>query len=113
MAEKTVEEKSVLLEYLGESTLLRILDFLLDNRVFDYSKKDMIEGSGVAKASFYKYWGKLEEIGAVKVTRRFGKTKLYGLNAKSPFVAKLIALEMDLIEETSPKKALVRAARRH
>ena len=102
-------EKSILLNYLGDSVLLRILDFLLENQIFDYSKSQIIGGSCVAKASFYKYWGKLEEIGAVRVTRRFGKTKLYTLNTKSPFVQRLIDLDLDLIEETSPKKVAVRA----
>ena len=106
------DEKSVLLEYLGDHPLLRILDFLLENQIYDYSKKDIIENSGVAKASFYKYWGKIEEIGAVKVTRSFGKSKLYALNEKSPFVQRLIDLELDLIEETSPKKVAARAGAR-
>jgi DNA-binding transcriptional ArsR family regulator len=103
-----MEEKSLLLEYLGDSPLLKIVDFLMDNRLFEYSKKEIIEGAGIGKATFYKYWGRLEETGIVKVTREFGKTKLFALNEESPVVRRLTELELELIEETSPKKAVAK-----
>jgi len=99
-----MKEKSVLLKYFGESPMLRIIDFLLDNRLFDYSKKQMIEGAGMGKATFYKYWEGLEKRGIVKVTRAFGKTKLYKLNEANPVVKKIMEIELALIEETAPRK---------
>ena len=96
------EEKSVLLEYLGDTPLLRIIDFLLENRLFDYSKKQIIEGTGLSKATFYKYWDRLLELGIVKVTRTFGKTKLYKLDENNPVVKKIMEVELALIEQTAP-----------
>lgn len=99
------EEKSVLIEYFGDTPILRIIDFLLENRLFDYSKKQIIDETGLAKATFYKYWDKILELGIVKVTRSFGKTKLYKINDQHPVVKELKGLELALIETTSPTSA--------
>lgn len=96
------EDKSVLVLYLGDTPIIRIMDFLLENRLFDYSKKQIIEETGLAKATFYKYWGRLIELKIVKVTRTFGKTKLYKLDEQNPVVKRLKDLELALIEITAP-----------
>lgn len=91
-----MEENSVLIECLGDTPIIRIIDFLLENRLFDYSKKQIAEGSGIGKVTLFKYWGRLENISAVKIARKFGKTKLYKLNEGSPIIKKLIELELAL-----------------
>jgi DNA-binding IclR family transcriptional regulator len=96
------EDKSVLVLYLGDTPIIRIMDFLLENRLFDYSKKQIIEETGLAKATFYKYWERLVELKVVKVTRTFGKTKLYKLDEQNPVVKRLKDLELALIEITAP-----------
>jgi hypothetical protein len=98
-------EETVLIEYLGNTPIIRITDFLLENRLFDYSKKQIIDETGLAKATFYKYWGRIVEIGIVKATRSFGKTKLYRINEQSPVVQQIKKLELVLIESTAPQPA--------
>lgn len=97
------EEISVLVEYFGDHPIVRIIDFLLENRLFDYSKKQIAEGSGIGKVTLFKYWDKLEEIGIVKVSRKFGKTKLYRLNEENPVVKRIIDLELALADFASQK----------
>ena len=92
----------MLIEYFGDTPILRIIDFLLENRLFDYSKKQIIDETGLAKATFYKYWDRLVELELVKVTRSFGKTKLYKLNESNPVVKKIKEVELALIEKTTP-----------
>lgn len=89
-----MEEESLLIKALGNSPKLRIIDFFLDNKLFDFSKKEIVEGAGLSKTTFYKYWEELEALGIVEVSRAFGKTKLYRLNRKNP-IAKML-LELDL-----------------
>ncbi|HIH22969.1 TPA: hypothetical protein HA238_04530 [Candidatus Micrarchaeota archaeon] len=103
-------DQPVLLEYFGDTPLLRMLDFLLENRLFDYSKKQIIEETGLARATFYKYWDRLVELEVVKTTRVFGKTKLYKLNEQNPVVKKIKEVELALIERTTPM--LVKASAR-
>lgn len=97
------ENESVLIRYFGNSPELRIIDFLLENRLFDYSKKQIMEGSGISKATLFKHWKAIEKMKLVHVTRIFGKTKLYKLNEKSPVVRKIIGLELELANLASPK----------
>ncbi|MBI4015659.1 MAG: hypothetical protein HY362_02990 [Candidatus Aenigmarchaeota archaeon] len=94
-------EKSVLIEYLGNHPIIRIIDFLLENRLFDYSKKQIAEGSGIGRLTLFKYWNKLDKTNIVKVSRIFGKTKLYKLNEESPVVKKIIELELTLADMAS------------
>lgn len=97
-----MEDDSVLIEYFGDTPIIRIIDFLLENRLFDYSKKQIIEETGMSKATFYKYWDRVVEMELVKPTRSFGKTTLYKLNEANPVVDKIKELEMALIERAAP-----------
>lgn len=92
------DEKSVLIEFFGDYPLIRVLGFLVENRGFDYSKIEISKGAGVSWGSLYGLWSRLENLGIVTPTRRFGKTKLYKLNEKNPFVKKILDLELDLIK---------------
>ena len=95
-------EKRMLLKSLGESAEMRIIDFLLENRNFDYSKKQLIEFTKLSRATFFAHWKNIEESGIVKITRKFGKARLYKLDEKNPAVLHLISLELALIEGNSP-----------
>ena len=98
-----MQEKSLLLNLTGDMPLFRIIDFLLENKGMDFSKLDISRGAGISRASLFNYWGEIERYGVVKVTRSFGKTKLYTLNVKTPVTQKIIELEKTLIAETINK----------
>ncbi len=105
-------EKSLLLNLTGDMPLFRIIDFLLDNKGMDFSKSDIAKGAEISRASLFNYWDEIEKHGIVRVTRSFGKTKLYTLNSKNPVTQKIIELERTLIAEamekaSSKKKELV------
>lgn len=95
--------ESNLIMFFGNSPVFRILDVLIENAGLDYSKKQIQELAGISKACLFQHWRKIEELGLVKVTRTFGKTRLFTLNTESRIAKNLMKLELDLIEETSPK----------
>lgn len=105
-----MKEKSLLLGLLGEQPLFKVIDFLIDNLSVDFTKKQIAEGAGIARASLFNHWDEIEKYGLVKVTRRFGKTKLYTLNTKNQIVKRLLDLEKALIavslEKESAKKSV-------
>ena len=100
-------EKSLLIKFLGENPIFKIVDFLIENKGIDMSKKEIIEGAEISRASLFNHWEQLEEQGIVCVTRKFGNTKLYTLNSKSPIVKKLLELESVLVARALDKKKLV------
>ncbi|MBM3309313.1 MAG: hypothetical protein FJY77_03580 [Candidatus Altiarchaeales archaeon] len=101
-------EKSLLIRFIGDNPVTRIMDFLIDNKGMDYSKKDIAEGAGISRGALFKNWSRIEEFGIVKEMRRFGKTKLYTLNTENKVVQKLLGLESTLI-----KQAMETAAAEH
>jgi len=99
------EYESILIQTLGESPKLRIVDFFLDNPLFDFTKKEVIEALGMSKQTFYKYFPEVEEYGIVKVSRRIGKAKLYRINAKHPLVSMLREYEKKVSLQIAEKEA--------
>ena len=97
-------EKSLLLRLTGNMPLFKIIDFLVENKGMDFSKKDISEGAELARASLFNYWPELEANQIVKPTRKFGKTTLYTLNSESPIVKKILELEMTLISGAIDKQ---------
>ena len=83
--------------------LFKILDFFVDNKGIDFTKKQISEGAEISRASLFNYWNELEKYGIVKVTRVFGKTKLYTLNTESAITKKILELESTLIRQSMLK----------
>jgi predicted AAA+ superfamily ATPase len=99
--------KSLIVKFLGENPMFKIVDFLIENKGMDFTKKDIINGAGISKATLFNYWSQLETQEIVVVTRKFGKTKLYTLNSKSLIVRKLLDLESVLIGRALDNKKLI------
>lgn len=88
--------ETLLLQYLGTSPILRIIDFFLDNPLSDYSKNELVKNLGMGRVTFFKYWKELEKSGAVKVTRSVGGTTMYQLARQNEVVKQLVRLDMAL-----------------
>ena len=99
------EYSSTIIKTLGNSPKLRIVDFFLDNPMFDFTKKEVIEALGMSKQTFYKYFPELEEYEIVKVSRRIGKAKLYRINPEHPLVSMLREYEKKVSLQIAEKEA--------
>jgi hypothetical protein len=87
-----MKDKTAFSEILGTSPLIRVLDFLMTYREFDYSLTDISKESGVGWNTLHSFFFKLVENGVVKETRQVGRAKLYKLNTDNPTAKKLIEL---------------------
>ena len=92
-------QDSLLIRLTGKMPLFQIIDFLVENKGLDFSKKDIAAGAGISKASLFNYWSELEFQNIITVTRAFGKTKLYTLNSENPLTQKILELEAALIRQ--------------
>ena len=77
----------------------KTLEFLIENRDFDYSKEEMAEGAGVSRPTIYRIWPLLERNGILRGTRKYGNTQLYKINEKNELVKLLIKLEIAAVKE--------------
>lgn len=109
----TTNDVSLLVKVLGDHPSIRILDFLIDNKNFDYSKTDIFEGAGVSPGSLYKVWDGLEESGIVVKTRQYGATKLYKLNKDNPMVKKLLEFDLELCKQYAPSTSREKGSKPH
>lgn len=106
------EDESLLLKFLGrENPIVRVIDFLIDNEAFDYSKTEIAKGAGVSRTTLQKIWSTLEDLGIVVETRRVGRAKMYRLNKDNPIVRKFIELDNALSEYYARKFAEVEVMR--
>ena len=92
-------DESLFIRELGiKSPMRKVLDFLMDNEAFDYSKTDIAEGAKMSRATLFKVWPRLEALDLITATRTVGQAKMYRLNKKNPIVKKLMELD-DAISE--------------
>lgn len=99
-----MEEKSLFIEILGDYPLIRVLNFLLIFREFDYSLTEIAEEAGVAWSTLHTVWPKLEQLGFVKQTREIGNAKLYKLNTENPLVQDFIRFSDKLVSNYTEEK---------
>ena len=90
-------------ELFGNSALVKALDFFLENRFWDYTKKDVARESGISRTQLYRFWNLLEDLDLVKGTRKIGGTTLYKINVDSPIMKRLEALSREVADRINEK----------
>ena len=93
------EEKSLFVQLLGDVPLIRVIDVLIENSIFDYTKTEIARNAGISRASLYNIWQTLEDYKLIKKSRKIGNTVLYKLNKENPVVQKLIELDLKISKE--------------
>ncbi|MBI2576823.1 hypothetical protein HYV84_06410 [Candidatus Woesearchaeota archaeon] len=96
-------EESVFADYFGDTPMVRILNFLIHGKDFDYSMTEIADGAGVGWASFTRAWEALQKKKAVIPTRTIGRAKLFKLNTQDPTVQKLVKLHWEIIKAETDK----------
>ncbi len=82
----------------GETPAIKILDFLIDHRRYDYSKTEIAGHASIGWTTINRHWRTLEEWNLVIPTRKIGRATLYKLNEENPIVSQL--LEFDEVAST-------------
>jgi len=105
---KVKENRSIFLEYFGDTPKLRVMDFLIDNHMFDYPMTEIARKSNVSYNSIKLFFPDWVKKGIVIKTRKIGKSDYYKLNLKNYFVKNLIKLDWILVTKTIlPKKEIL------
>jgi len=91
-------ENSLFVKLLGDSQYIRVLDFLLTYREFDYSKKEIAENAKVSYNTLNSFWREMLKSKIIK-TRRIGKQDMFKLNQENKLVKALIAFFDSLVAE--------------
>ncbi len=100
-----MEEKSLFIEFMGDSPMVRVLDYLLTEREIDFSISDMARNAGIGRTTLYRIWEKLIGNKIITSTRMIGKAKLYKLNMENNAIKKLMEIDDALVLEDLNKHA--------
>ena len=96
----TMEEKSLFVEFMGDSPMMKVMDYLITERELDFSITDMAENSRIGRATLYRLWDDLIKNEIILHTRDVGKAKLFKLNVANAKIKKLIEIyDILVIEE--------------
>ena len=107
-----MEQTTIFKETLGDTPIIRVLDFLIEGRGLDYSLSDIAENSNIGWTTLHRIWDKMLRLNIVKPTREIGRAKLFKLNEDNPAVKDIIKLYDTLLyqhtEKHLSKKILVK-----
>ncbi len=96
-----MKETTVFRQALGDSPVIRVLDFLIEGRELDYSLTDIAENANIGWTTLHRIWDNLVKLNMVIFTRQIGKAKLFKLNEENQVIKDLIKLyDTLLIQET-------------
>lgn len=93
-----------------DSAAARMMDALLDLGGGEISKSDLAKAAGISRDSVYRILPEWEGLGLVRLSRRVGVTKLYGLNQDHPSVAAMRTIDglfngpQEFVRRTKPRK---------
>ncbi len=96
-------EESIFLEHVGDSPRMRIMQYFIEGRDFDYTLTDLLN-AGVSWGTLNDLIPKLLKLGIVVKTRKIGRATLYKINQQSPTANQLIVLYDKLILEQLNQK---------
>src|SRR3989338_6265749 len=91
-------EESIFLDYVGDNPRMRILQYLIEGRAFDYTLTDLLH-AGVSWGTLNTLVPKLFALGMIIKTRKIGRATLYKINQENAAAKQLIALYDHLIFE--------------
>lgn len=100
-----MEEKSAFLEFVGDTPITRLLNFLIIGREFDYTLTDLANKAGISWTTLNRIFPKLLAQRIVIQVRQVGRAKLYKLNAANPLVKKMIELHKGILLENLKRAA--------
>ena len=83
-------------EFFGNRVLIKVLDFFLENRFWDYTKSDVAKHIDKSRQSMYNVWPILENYNIINESRKIGGTTLYRTNIDSPIVKNFSELSLSI-----------------
>ncbi len=96
--------RSAFVEMFGDSPLIRVVDFFLMYRDFDYSKTEVAREVRMSPITIEKIWEHLIKKEFIIETKRIGHAKLYRLNKENQLVQQLLKLDAWLIMQDIEKE---------
>lgn len=106
-----IREKTIFVEYFGDSPTTRVLDFFIENDLYDYSKTDMYRETGIARTTLQEVVRDLLKRKIIIKTRAVGRSNMYKLNRGNPIVEEMVKFAINIIASAVKAEAATVKAR--
>ena len=80
----------------GSSPVVKVIDFFLEHREFDYSLTEIARNADIGWSTLHQFWKDLVALNIVMSTRRIGRAEMYKLNTDNLIVKKLIEVDFEV-----------------
>jgi len=105
-------DESIFLDYVGDSPRMRVLQYFIEGRDFDYTLTDLLH-AGVSWGTLNTLIPTLAELGIILKTRKIGRATLYKINLNNSVAKQLMALYdtllLEKLQELDEKKIEIMA----
>jgi len=101
-----MEEPTIFIQTFGDYPLIRILNFLIYSRDFDYPITEIAKNAEVNFQTLKKLWPELEQKKFIITTRTLAGNTLYKINTANPIIQKIIELNNALCWEQATQPLL-------
>ena len=98
-----MKQITIFREALGDSPIIRVLEFLIEGRGLDYSLSDIAENSNIGWTTLHRIWDRLIKLRVVIPTREIGRAKLFKLNEENQAVKDMVRLYDTLLYQETEK----------
>lgn len=101
-----MKKTTIFREALGDTPVIRVIEFLIEGRGLDYSLTDIAENSNVGWTTLHRIWDNLLKFEIVQHTRQIGRAKLFKINEDNISVKHLISVYDTLLFQETEKHLL-------
>ncbi len=101
-----MEEENIFIEFMGDTPAIRLLDFLITGREYDFTLTDMAIKAGMSWSTLHRIFPRFIRNKIVIQTREIGRAKLYKLNLANLLVKKLVDVYDTLLMQELKKAAI-------
>ena len=92
-----MKDKTIFVEYFGDSPTTKVLDFFIENDLYDYSKTDIFRETGIARTTLQDVIRNLLKRKIIIKTRAVGRAGLYKLNRGYPIVEEIVKFAVSIV----------------
>ena len=99
--------KSAFIKTFGEAPFIKVMDFLIENYLFDYTKTEVAREVGISRMTIEHIWNYLIKKRMIIRRKKIGNAILYRLNTENIIVKKLRELDLLLTKVNYEKSKIV------
>jgi len=103
--------KTAFVSYFGDSPTIKILDFFIENDLFDHSKTDIHRHTGVARTTLQPVIADLLDKEILIKTREVGRSAMLKLNRGNPIVEEVVKLAINIATNAAQRELAIAKVR--